>query len=131
MTPSHRRARLYVIAGVNGAGKSSVLAQAVEAAGGYDIPETKIRERYDRSRQHLVELLPLLTSLEVFDNTREAPPLAGLRPLPTLLLRTTRGNVEHVAPLDSIPEWAKPIAKAALRSREPDVARSRKQPKRR
>src|SRR2546427_11193813 len=39
------------------------------ARGGHDIPEEKIRERYDRRRVNLIELMPRLTELRVFDNS--------------------------------------------------------------
>ena len=101
--------------GLEGADLHIARVRARAAGGGHDIPETRIRERYDYSRQHLVELVPMLTSLDVFDNTNEAPPREGMRPTPALLLRTARGKVEYVAPLASIREWAKPIVMAALR----------------
>jgi predicted ABC-type ATPase len=84
------------------------------AAGGHDIPEAKIRERYVQSRLNVIRLLPRLTDLMVFDNSREAPPLEGKRPKPELLLHTAGGTVLEVAPLQSIPTWAKPIVMAAL-----------------
>ena len=37
--------------------------------GGHDIPEEKIRERYDQSRIHLIELMPKITELRVYDNS--------------------------------------------------------------
>jgi predicted ABC-type ATPase len=49
------------------------------ARGGHDIPEEKIRERYDRSRINLIELMPRLTELRVFDNSFDADPHAGRR----------------------------------------------------
>jgi len=52
------------------------------ARGGHDIPEEKIRERYDRSRIHLIELMPRLTDLRVFDNSFDADPHAGPAPQP-------------------------------------------------
>jgi hypothetical protein len=47
------------------------------ARGGHDIPEERIRERYDRSRINLIELMPRLTELKVYDNSFEADPHAG------------------------------------------------------
>jgi predicted ABC-type ATPase len=84
------------------------------AAGGHDIPEAKIRERYDHSRRNLIRLLPRLTELTVFDNSVEAPPMLGRRPEPRLLLHTRSGTLYETAPLESIPAWAKPIVMAAL-----------------
>lgn len=117
--------------GLDGPDLHIARVRARVAAGGHDIPETKIRERYDQSRRHLVELVPVLTSLEVFDNTHEAPPREGMQPMPILLLRTTHGEVDYIAQLGSIPEWAKPVVMAALRLRAPEVTRSHKGRKRR
>lgn len=86
------------------------------ARGGHDIPERDIRRRYDASRQNLIDLLPGLASLHVYDNTVEAAPAAGAAPEPKLLLYMERGAiVERCAPRD-VPEWAKPIMMTALRS---------------
>jgi predicted ABC-type ATPase len=88
------------------------------AAGGHDIPVAKIRERYDSSRRNLVRLLPRLTDLTAYDNSADAQPLLGQQPVPRLLLHTARGVTLEVIPLDSVPEWAKPIVMAAQRSHE-------------
>jgi hypothetical protein len=52
------------------------------ARGGHDIPEERIRVRYDNSRKNLVKLLPYLAELVAFDNTTEADPTAGQKPQP-------------------------------------------------
>lgn len=85
------------------------------AAGGHDIPEAKVRERFDASRSNLVRLMPHLASLRVYDNSFEADPRAGRRPQPALLLQMQAGRVVAHAPLRSVPAWAKPLLAAALR----------------
>lgn len=85
------------------------------AAGGHDIPETKVRERFDASRSNLVKLMSHLASLRVYDNSLEADPRAGKRPRPVLLLHMQAGRVVTHAPLRAIPAWAKPLLAAALR----------------
>jgi len=85
------------------------------AAGGHDIPETKVRERFDASRSNLVKLMPHLASLRVYDNSFEADPRAGKRPQPVLLLQMQAGRMVLHAPLRSVPAWAKPLLAAALR----------------
>jgi predicted ABC-type ATPase len=85
------------------------------AAGGHDIPETKVRERFDASRSNLVKLMPHLASLRVYDNSLEADPRASRRPRPVLLLEMRAGRVVSHAPLRSVPAWAKPLLAAALR----------------
>ncbi|WP_198937941.1 AAA family ATPase [Pelomonas sp. KK5] len=86
------------------------------AHGGHDIPEAKIRQRYLSSLQNLVELMPLLTSLVVFDNSIESDPRRGLAPRPKLILRMRQGReiTEMIAPAD-VPTWAKPVVMQALR----------------
>lgn len=87
--------------------------RARATSGGHDIPEAKIRERYQNSRVNLIRLLPRLTTLSVFDNTVAAPPAERFRPDFRLLLQTERGSVREVAALETIPDWAKPIVMAA------------------
>lgn len=86
------------------------------AAGGHDIPEEKIRERWDTSRRNLIALLPHLTELKVFDNSAERDG-TGKIPLPRLLLHWKDGAVAGPEPpaLEATPEWAKPIVAAALK----------------
>lgn len=79
------------------------------ARGGHDIPEARIRERYDSSRRNLIALLPHLTELKLYDNSRNADPAAGERPRPVLILHMKSGLVEDTCPLQDVPDWAKPI----------------------
>ncbi len=89
--------------------------QARVAAGVHDIPEAKVRERFDASRGNLVKLMPHLASLRLYDNSFEADPRVGRRPQPVLLLHVQAGRVVAHAPLRSVPAWAKPLLAAALR----------------
>jgi len=85
------------------------------ARGGHDIPEAKIRERYDRSRINLIDLMPRLTELRVFDNSVDADPRAGRRPEPVLVLHVASGKIRRMVGLADTPQWARPILAAALR----------------
>ena len=84
--------------------------------GGHAIPAQKIRDRYDRSRLNLIRLMPRLTELLVYDNSEEADPGAGGRPEPKLLLHMASGKIVNSCDLQLIPEWAKPIVAAALKT---------------
>ena len=84
--------------------------------GGHDIPEAKIRERYARSRMKLIELLPHLAELKVFDNTEQGDPQKGQAPSPKLLLHMKWGKILSSADLFLVPPWAKPILLAAIES---------------
>lgn len=85
------------------------------AAGGHDIPEAKIRERFDRSRENLIHLLPSLTQLRLYDNSAEGDLAAGVPPAPTLILHASEGTVRETCVISAVPDWAKPIFVAALR----------------
>ena len=84
------------------------------AHGGHDIPVEKIRERWNRSRENLIRLLPLIDHLRVYDNSSEADPAAGRQPQPGLLLEMQRGKITAPADLSNAPDWARPIIAAAI-----------------
>ncbi|HKP41704.1 AAA family ATPase [Mycobacterium sp.] len=84
-------------------------------AGGHDIPESSIRRRWRHSRLNLIQLLPVLTELRVYDNSADADPVAGKAPKPVLVLHVDRGGIVGPPDLSSTPEWAKPIVAAALK----------------
>ena len=69
------------------------------ARGGHDIPEEKIRQRYDQSRINLIELMPRLTELRVFDNSFDADPHAGHAPQPNLILHLAKGEILEMVEL--------------------------------
>ena len=85
------------------------------AGGGHNIPEAKIRERYNSSRLNLIRLLPKLTELRVYDNSEEADPRTGAAPEPKLILHMAGGKVLNTCELTLAPQWAKPILAAVLR----------------
>jgi predicted ABC-type ATPase len=84
-------------------------------AGGHDIPEAKIRERYDRSRMNLIRLMPALTELFVYDNSMEADPHSGAPPEPWQILHMSGGRLISFCDLATAPEWTKPILAAAMK----------------
>jgi predicted ABC-type ATPase len=89
--------------------------RSIVAHGGHDIPEDKIRERYDRSRVKLIELMPTVTELRVYDNSVEADPNAGHSPQPTLILHLENGKIVEMCELGVTPDWAKPLLASAIR----------------
>lgn len=89
------------------------------ARGGHDIPEAKIRERYDQSRLNLIALMPRLTELRVFDNSIDADPHAGRAPQPVLMLHLAEGRILEMIDLPQAPQWVKALVAAAVKlSRE-------------
>lgn len=85
------------------------------AAGGHAIPESKIRERWVNSRLNLVDLMPNLTELRVYDNSAERNPRIGVAPQPMLLLHMLRAKIVELCELGATPEWAKPILAMAIK----------------
>lgn len=83
--------------------------------GGHDIPEDKIRERYDRGRKNLIRLLPIMAELWIYDNSEEGDPRTGGIADPRLLLHAVDGLIVEAAEADGTPAWAKPIIMAAQR----------------
>jgi predicted ABC-type ATPase len=81
------------------------------AAGGHDIPEAKIRERWENSRLNIIRLLPHLAEFVLWDNSAEAGGTAA----PVLLLHCVDGKITAPKDLSTTPEWAKPIVAAALK----------------
>jgi len=85
--------------------------------GGHDIPESRIRERYDQGRLNLIRLLPILTELFVYDNSTDTDPHSGIAPEPKLILHCIGGSVSS-CDLELTPDWAKPIVAAAMNIRK-------------
>ena len=83
--------------------------------GGHEIPESDIRRRYCQSLLNLITLLPALTELVVYDNSREGDPAAGIPPRPLLVLHMRRGKILGPADLAATPAWAQPVVVAALK----------------
>lgn len=85
------------------------------ARGGHDISEADIRRRYEHSRLNLIDLLPVLHALRIFDNSAEGDPAAGQTPKPVLVLSMEGRKILEPRDLTRTPEWAKPIVAAALK----------------
>jgi predicted ABC-type ATPase len=85
------------------------------ARGGHDIPEEKIRERYDQSRMNLLELMQSLTELKVYDNSIEADPEVGRAPQPILILHLAEQRIVKMIDLPRTPGWARPLIITALK----------------
>ena len=84
--------------------------------GGHPIPEETIRRRYERSRLNLIELLPSLAALKVYNNSEDAEPEAGAAPTPRLVLHLETGRIVGPGPEEvaRTPAWARPIVVAAV-----------------
>lgn len=92
--------------------------RARAAAGGHDIPEARIRERYPRALQNVIALMPRLAHLQVYDNSAEATAGSSI-PDPMLVLEMRGGRLiwptaDDLEALQGTPDWAKPLMEAAL-----------------
>lgn len=85
------------------------------ARGGHDIPTDKIRYRYEKSQANLIELLPYLRELRVYDNSAEADARVSV-PDPLLVLHLAGGELLCPSEQDiaNTPEWAMAIVEASL-----------------
>ena len=82
------------------------------STGGHDIPEPKVRSRYDSSRENLITLLPHLTEIWLYDNSFEAPGLE-VAPQPLLILHMASGKVQQRCTASQVPAWAEEILATA------------------
>lgn len=88
------------------------------AQGGHDIPESRIRARYPQAQRNLIDLMPHLAHLQVYDNSVEAA-IGEAVPDPVLVLELDDGrlawpSVDNRDALARTPDWAKPLVEAAL-----------------
>lgn len=86
------------------------------AAGGHDIPEDKIRERYPAALTNLIALLPKIARLQVHDNSADAAPGEPI-PDPVLVAEVRRGKLAWPTSADDLartPGWARPVLAAAM-----------------
>jgi predicted ABC-type ATPase len=82
-------------------------------AGGHDIAEKKIRERWQNSRLNLIRLLPHLQEFVLWDNSTEVD-FQNRAPKPVLLMSMKNGVISVPENVAETPEWAKPIIAAAF-----------------
>lgn len=90
--------------------------EARVAAGGHDIPEAKIRERYVSSLENLIALMPAVALLQVYDNSVDVASGEAI-PDPFFVAEMVDGRLVRptdVVSLRRTPDWAKPILEAAL-----------------
>ena len=103
----HRLVIWYV--GLDSAQAHVDRVRARAARGGHDIPETRIRERFERSIENLVALVPRIDELRLFDNSVEVDMAGGEAPRVRSLLHVRDGDIVSSVPLNQVPDWAKPV----------------------
>lgn len=82
--------------------------------GGHSIPEAKIRERFTRSLENLIALLPVLNECRLFDNSYTADIEKGEAPKLKSLLHLRDGEIQESIDLRKVPDWAKPVFAACM-----------------
>lgn len=82
--------------------------------GGHAIPEDTIRERFSRSLENLILLLPVLHECRLFDNSDNAAMDQGEAPKPVSLLHLRDGEMIERIELRKVPAWAKPVFATCL-----------------
>lgn len=88
------------------------------AQGGHDIPEAKIRDRYPQAQRNLINFMPRLAHLQVYDNSAEVP-VGEAIPDPALVMEMKTGHLilpaaDDVTAPRRTPLWAVPLVEAAL-----------------
>ena len=91
------------------------------AAGGHDIPQAKIRERWHGAIANLIALLPHLAEVRLFDNSASVAPGQPV-PDPRPVAVIQRGRLawpatDDAARLARTPDWAKPVLETGLAAR--------------
>ncbi|TAL76988.1 MAG: hypothetical protein EPN76_10220 [Burkholderiaceae bacterium] len=84
--------------------------------GGHDIPEAKVRQRWESSLKNLIILMPSLAHLRIYDNSTQYE-LGQATGEPILLLEMHAARRIYPAALADAaktPEWAKPALEAAF-----------------
>ncbi len=86
-------------------------------SGGHDIPDSTIRMRFTTAQRNLIELMPHLNFLRVYDNSAEAE--HGVVPDPVLVLEMAAGRLvwpaaRDIEALAVASGWAKPLLEMAL-----------------
>lgn len=104
--------------GLNSPEQHMARVQGRVAAGGHDIPEAKIRERCVTALTNLIDLMPQLAQLRIYDNSIDAKPGEPI-PDPLLLAEMAWGRLLWPAPDDAdelalTPDWAKPVLLAGM-----------------
>ena len=89
--------------------------QARVRHGGHAIDTELIERRFEQSRINLIDLMPHLTELLVYDNSVDADPATGKFPKPKQLLHMKAGKIRNLGDLSTSPDWAKPIIATALK----------------
>lgn len=81
------------------------------ALGGHAIPEEKIRQRWVNSIYNMMGLIPHCSAVKVFDNSI---PKGDGAPQPVCLF-SLHGSFFDIEPVESMPDWAKPLAIEAIK----------------
>lgn len=83
------------------------------ARGGHDIPEVKIRERFDSSRANLLKLIGTRAGIRVWDNSTQT---SDGEPAPREIFRVSDRKIVIPQPFEpqEVVQWAQPLLARAM-----------------
>lgn len=88
--------------------------------GGHDIPEAKVRERYDNSRHNLLQFIGTAANMRIWDNSTQTK---DGRPIPIEIFSIKNRTLhlgKHMS-LAQVPDWAKPLLVRAIKMVKSDL----------
>lgn len=89
--------------------------------GGHDIPEAKVRARYDSSRSNLLKFIGTSANLRVWDNSLSSPD-GRPSPMEVFSIRDRQLRLGRHVTLLTVPDWTKPLLERAIRMVKSDLA---------
>lgn len=98
--------------GVTGVERCVARVRARAERGGKGLADEHTRLAYERCFRNLMQLLPFLTELRVYDNSADRQTTADGVPDPVELLHVAGGHLQYIREGDEMPEWAVRIANA-------------------
>lgn len=83
--------------------------------GGHDIPEDKVRQRYDASRKNLLSFIGTQASIRVWDNSTQTADGTPRHASEIFRVDQRKLTVPKDTSPDTLPAWARPLLAQALR----------------
>lgn len=88
--------------------------------GGHDIPEKKVRDRYDNSRKNLLQFIGTAANIRVWDNSAQSPD-GTPQPVEIFAIKNRTLRLGKRMTLDQAPDWSKPLLTRAIKMVKSDL----------
>lgn len=85
------------------------------ACGGHDIPEGKVRQRFDSSRENLLAFIGTAATLRIWDNSGTTADGKPVHAREIFRVRDRQLDVAVASAADETPGWARPLLAQALK----------------